>query len=150
MSQSYYRNPRGRVIKLCIMFGSLCFSAYMLPKTIDKLGSSGLESLIQPGGGISPEAQRMLGRGGLESALGAERASTRPSSSGKPVVVITPSGTMTEEDYLRLQQQAQLVAPIKAVKGKPTEAEQTQADADNEEAALNRMLELLEAQKKGG
>lgn len=135
---------------MSIMFGSLCFSAYMLPKTIDKLGSSGVGSMLQPGGGLSPEAQRMLGQGGLDSALGAERASTRPSDSGKPVVVITPSGTMTEEERLRLQQTAQRVAPIKVVKGKPTEGEQARTSGEGEEADLERMLELLAAQKKGG
>lgn len=152
MSHSYYRNPKGRMIKMGIMFGSLCFSAYMLPKTIDKLGESGLGSMLQPGGGIGADAQRLLGEGGIDGLLNAERQATKPSGP----MVITPSGTMSETEYRRLQQRAQQVAPIRIVKGhkpdseSPNDSGTVQADAAGQDEAIQRLMELVEQQKKGG
>ncbi|MCB9837770.1 MAG: hypothetical protein H6813_00385 [Phycisphaeraceae bacterium] len=153
MSTSYYRNPRGRMIKMCIMFGSLCFSAYMLPKTIDKLNDSGLGTVLMPGGGLPADAQRMLEKGGLDAALGAERASIRQSGAKAPMV-ITPSGEMSQAEYVRLQQQAQRTAPIRIVKGAPPEpgegAEPVQGattDAGGDNAAVDQLLELLKEQQ---
>ena len=148
MGHNYYRNPKGRMIKLCIMFGSLCFSAYMLPKTLDKLGGSGVASILQPGGGISPEAQRMLGQGGVESLLNAER-----SAANGGAMVIMPSGTMSGEEYERMRKQAERMAPIRIVRGKPDAAseEQTgQAVAQEGTPTVDQLLELLEEQKKDG
>jgi|GEM_PF-4922143 len=155
MSHSYYRNPRGRMIKMGIMFGSLCISAYTLPKTFEKIGGSGIESLIQPGGGISPDAQRLLGEGGLDSLLGTENESVKKSNDGLPVV-ITPAGSTTGEAYQRLRRQAQQMAPIKVVgkkqdKGAGSGSGDDGAQVAQEtETAVDRMLELLEEQKKGG
>jgi len=142
------------MIKMFIMFGSLCFSAYMLPKTLDKLGGSGLGSMLQPGGGIGPDAQRLLGEGGLDSLLGAEKAST---NGGGGPVIITPNGEMSDEAYQRLVRQAQRQAPIKVVKGVQVEKGKAAGETDigavaSEDSAdaVARMLELLEEQKKGG
>lgn len=152
MSHNYYRNPKGRMVKMGIMFGSLCFSAYMLPKTLDKLSGSGLGSALQPGGGISPEAQRILGQGGIESLLNAEKNSIKQPNGGGSMVIM-PSGVMSGEEYDRLRKQAERMAPIRVVRGKPeavSEGQTGQAVAQEGTPSVEDLLELLEQQKDGG
>lgn len=161
MSHSYYKNPRGRMIKMFIMFGSLCFSAYMLPRTIDKLDNAGLGSLIPGAGEVDAEAAKLLGQGGLEGVLNAEQAATKKSSGP---IIISAGGVSNGAEYERLKQQANVMAPIKIVKGKPnqpTEGTPTEqplaaedampnlADIDTD-GAVEQLMELLEEAKKGG
>jgi len=161
MSNAYYKNPKGRMIKFAIMFGSLCFSAYMLPKTIDKLENSGLGSMLPGSGGMDAEAMKLLGQGGLDGVLNAEQSATKKSSGP---IIISAGGISNGADYDRLKKQAGVLAPIKVVRGKPeqpasdspaAEASDTAAampdlaDIDTE-GAVEQLMELLEDAKKDG
>jgi len=157
MSQTYYKNPKGRMIKVTVLCASLCMSAYLLPRTIDRLNEGGLAGLLPGGAGGVVDPGALLGGASLDGVLRAERESAKGSGSGE-AVVITPGGVKSGAEYERLRREAERMAPIRVVKGVPDASQSVESDAPGtdqasaaeDHEALNRLRELIEEQKQKG
>ena len=151
------------VIKVCLVAGSLCVTAWRLPDLLERLNkastSSGplapLAALAGSGDSGSIESARAAA---LLASLGGNAASA--SSASEPVaksapapdtgqMVIFGAGTMSAEQRERLLRQAAAGAPIRALSPRTAPPKNpTPRDAAQAPAALTPEQELQAAQRQ--